>query len=135
MAERMTAVAAATVGDLLKIKGHTYQQLAETTGLSIRALTRFVRSDRSAERMAAGKHSIYVAGYAPDKNGRSFVPIWRWGRGREDAPRPGRMLTPAEQMRKSRRKNRPAAESKVKVPIPELQPEYEPLSILDELFG
>ena len=72
----------------------TFDQMAEAVGLSKAAVQRWIKSMREANR-------VYVSGYAPDKNGRPFVPLHRWGVG-ENAKRPGQTIKPADRMRAKR---------------------------------
>lgn len=92
MAERITTQQAVQMRDALAEKPMTYDDLVVLTGMVKPRVARWVKNNRG---------SIRVAHWAPDKNGRPFVPVFSWADG-ADKPRPGRALTPAEQMRKVR---------------------------------
>lgn len=81
--------------EALRAKGYTDAQLAKQFGLGAPAVGRWRRT------IAEETGLIHVEGYAPDAMGRPFTPIWRMGAG-TNAERPGRTLTAAEQMRKTR---------------------------------
>ena len=87
MAERITQQQSLALQQLLRDKP---MELA--TRMATRRLARWVKKHRA---------DLHVAAWGPDRNGRPFVPVFAWGR-RPDTPRPGRALTPAEQMRKTR---------------------------------
>ena len=91
---RMTMLHAEVLRDRMVNEAMTYNRMAEVAGLGKTAVQRWARDMR-----AAGL--IYVAEYGPDKNGRLFVPLYKWGRGR-DAERPGDKETPADRMRAKR---------------------------------
>ena len=92
---RITTATSLRMVEALRAKGHTDAELAEKFGLGAPAVGRW--------RRALGEETglIHVEGYAPDAMGRPFTPIWRMGAG-TNAERPGRALTAAEQMRKTR---------------------------------
>lgn len=85
--------------------GHTYDQLAARSGLSKEAVAHWLKPRR-----ALG--TIYIERWADDPRGHPVVPVFRWGAGK-DAPRPGRRLTPAQQMAKMRARRRAEAEGPV----------------------
>lgn len=89
---RITLTQQGALARLLRLAPRTYDQLVAATGMSKPRVARWVK---------ANAENIYVADWAADKNGRLFVPMFRWG-AKPDAVRPGRVLTPAEQMRKLR---------------------------------
>lgn len=92
---RITTATSLAMADALKKRGYTDQALADAHGLGAAAVARWRRLLREET------GNVYVEGYALDAMGRPFTPIWRMGAG-TDAERPGRTLTPAEQMRKTR---------------------------------
>ena len=100
VAERITAAQSAQLQRELSSAPATYDQLVVSSGMSKPRLARWVKSNRE---------NLYVAEWTPDRNGRPFVPAFAWGPGRKDAPRPGRALTAAEQMRKTRAARRTAS--------------------------
>lgn len=104
MADRMTPDVAAVLVNRLVDGPATYDEMAAHTGISKPRVARWVKNCRSF---------IYIAGWAPDKNGRPFLPQFRWGAA-PDEPRPGRTLTPAEQMRQSRQRR--ALNQEIKTP-------------------
>ncbi|WP_315127312.1 hypothetical protein [Comamonas antarctica] len=77
---------------LLTEAAHTYDELVAATGIHKPRLAAWVNANRK---------QIRVEAWAPDKNGRPFVPRWRWGAG-ADAPRPGQSIKPADRMRELR---------------------------------
>ena len=96
-ARRMTAAISATLVIRLHEGGPaTYDQLCAFSGLSKRAMSRWIASQR-----IEGQRRIYIAGYAPDRCGRPFVPIWAWGN-KPDAQRPGDSKTDAQRMKDMR---------------------------------
>ena len=101
MAEKMTIKKSLALRDLLMSKPMTYEQLCEEGGLT---------PQRAAYWRKTNAEFIRIAGWAPDKNGRLFVPVFFWGPG-EDVPRPGRALTSAERMRALRQRRRLAAQN------------------------
>lgn len=80
-------------------KPMTYEQLCEAGGLT---------AQRAAYWRKSNADNIYICEWAPDKNGRLFVPVFAWGQ-QPDAPRPGRVQTSAERMRALRSKRKAAA--------------------------
>lgn len=92
MAERITQQQSLALQQLLREKPMGYADMELATSMAARRLARWVKKHRA---------DLHVSAWAPDKNGRLFVPVFAWGR-RPDTPRPGRALTPAEQMRKTR---------------------------------
>lgn len=92
MFERITTQQSVQMRDLLLVMPLTYDELVTVTGMVKPRVARWVKNNRK---------DIRVTSWAPDKNGRPFVPVFSWGAG-ADVPRPGRALTPAEQMRKVR---------------------------------
>lgn len=87
--------------ELLLTGDMSYDDLADQSGLS---------KDRVARFMRRARKMVHVSSYGPDKNGRLFVRRFAWGAG-SDAPRPGRVLTAAEQMRKLRARRKAKAEA------------------------
>lgn len=71
-----------------------YEQLIAFTGMSMQAVGRWVRRMK-----AAGE--IHVESWSEDKNGRLFVPMFRWG-AKPDAARPGAAITNAQRMAEMR---------------------------------
>lgn len=92
MADRITSRMSMYLRDLLTASPLSYADLVQYTGISQPRVARWVKGNRA---------DIRVVSWSPDKNGRLFCPVFRWGAG-ADAPRPGRVLTAAAQMRKSR---------------------------------
>ena len=90
----MSAALSVALRDMLAKEAMTYDTLVLRAGISKPRVARWVKTNRA---------NIHVAGWAPDKNGRMFLAMFRWGAA-PDLPRPGRALTPAEQMRKQRQK-------------------------------
>jgi hypothetical protein len=78
---------------------HSYDQLAEISGLGKSAVQTWVKTLRAQE-----PAPIFIESFGPDKNGRPFVPLWRWRAAADqvDAERPGDSLTDAERMRRFR---------------------------------
>lgn len=74
-------------------KPMTYDALAQLTGLSKEAVTRWVKNARSAD-----DSLVYISDWLPAKDGTLRVRAYRWGL-QEDAPRPGPKQTNAERMR------------------------------------
>ena len=99
MAERITVKKALELRDMLLATPLTYEQLSALSGLS---------AERTARWRKSNADDIYVADWAPDKNGRPFVPMWAWG-AQPDKPRPGRAMSSAERMRALRTKKKTAA--------------------------
>ena len=75
----------------LKGAGATQQQLADLTGLSKITVHRWLGEGVS----------VHVVDYTEDARGRRFVPVYRYGKGK-DAPRPGPALTAAQRVALSR---------------------------------
>lgn len=92
MAERITTKQALQMRDALAEKPMTYDDLVALTGMGKPRVARWMKNNKS---------DMHIVGWAPDKAGRPFIAQYRWGEG-EDLKRPGRALTPAEQMRKVR---------------------------------
>ncbi len=92
MTDRISTLQSLELRDLLAGQPRSYDALVSATGIGKPRVARWVKNNRA---------SLRIADWAPDKNGRLFVPMFEWGVG-EDLPRPGRVLTPAEQMRKVR---------------------------------
>ena len=92
MGERITTQQSVRMRDALSEKAMTYDDLVVLTGMRKPRVARWVKNNREF---------IRVASWGPDKNGRPFVQVFSWAEG-DDAPRPGRALTPSEQMRKVR---------------------------------
>lgn len=88
--QRTKACHVAQMVCLLQAEGQTFDALSKKTGLQKRNVERWVKQNRS---------NLFVENYAPDKRGRDFVRVWRWGPGRQDAARPGRRISDAERMR------------------------------------
>ena len=87
--ERMTTRQSMELARMLTDKPMTYDELELFSGVSKTRLARWVKANR---------RDLFVAGYAPDKRGRPFIPMWQWGVG-VDARRPGPVMTSAERMR------------------------------------
>lgn len=83
----------------LKESPATYEQLSAFSGVSKRALSRFIALLREPN---VSPNNVYISSYAPDRNGRPFVPLWAWGPGQQDAPRPGDTKTDAQRMKEAR---------------------------------
>lgn len=96
MAERTSVNKSLEIIKLLQTKPMTYEQLCEASGLSEQRMAYWRKSNAA---------NIYVADWAPDKNGRPFVPMWAWGN-QPDKPRPGRAMSSAERMRAHRAKKK-----------------------------
>lgn len=96
---RMTAALSAAIQEALVEVPMTYDRIATAYGLSKTSVARWVKSMREPVKR------IYVADWAPDVNGRKFVPMWAWGR-RTDAARPGPSRSDAERMREHRAKKK-----------------------------
>lgn len=96
---RMTAALSAAIQEALVEVPMTYERIAQVYGLSKTSVARWVKSMRDPVKR------IYIADWAPDVNGRVFVPMWAWGR-RTDAERPGPKRTDAERMRAHRAKTK-----------------------------
>lgn len=80
--------------DRMCAEAMSYDRMAEVIGLGKTSVQRWARDMREAG-------LIHIAAYGPDKNGRLFVPLYKWGRER-DVDRPGHKETPAERMRAKR---------------------------------
>lgn len=91
---RMTILHAELLREKLSETALSFDQMAEVAEISKAACQRWVKSMREAKR-------VYVEAYGPDKNGRPFVPLHRWGAG-ENAERPGYTVPPADRMRARR---------------------------------
>lgn len=76
----------------------TYDQMVDVSGLKKTTIAAWITSLRTAGQ-------VFIEGWAPDKNGRLFVPRWRWGNS-PDAERPGDRRTPAERMAAVRARRR-----------------------------
>lgn len=96
MGVRMTGAQVAQMIQLLTVRGHTYDQLVEATGIAKTRIAHWLKNNMS---------SVRVVAWAPDKNGRPFVPVWQWGEG-VSLPRPGPAMTSAERMRVFRAKQK-----------------------------
>lgn len=94
MAERISVQKSLELRELLLAKPMTYEELCAASGLS---------DQRAARWRKTNADNIYVFDWAPDKNGRLFVPVFAWGT-EPDKPRPGRVMTSAERMRAHRAK-------------------------------
>lgn len=103
MSKRITQSDQMALVELLLTGNYSYDELAEETGLSVLRVSRFMRK-------ASASGEVRVSSYGPDKNGRLFVRKFTWGPG-PDAPRPGRVLTAAAQMRKMRARRKAEAQS------------------------
>lgn len=101
MAERMSVKKSLELRELLLTTPMTYEQLCEAGRLS---------PQRAAYWRKSNAENIFVSDWAPDKNGRLFVPVFSWGVG-EDKPRPGRTLTSAERMRELRARRKQEAQA------------------------
>lgn len=99
MGVRMTFEESRKLRETISQSPKTYEQLVAASGIKQLRLARWVARNRT---------DIHIASWAPDVNGRLFVPMWAWGAA-PDAARPGRVLTAAEQMRVSRAKKKAAA--------------------------
>lgn len=91
---------------LLTEKAWTYDGLAAATGINKRRLAAWI---------AANREHIRIEDWAPDKNGRPFLPMFRWADG-EDTPRPGRRISSAQRMRELRERRK--AHGGARVPLP-----------------
>lgn len=93
MTERnhISLVGSLQLQQLITGKEMTVNEMVESSEYTYASVSRWIRKMRSAG-------AVYISGYAPDKNGRLFVPKHTWGKG-EDAVRPGALLTDAERMR------------------------------------
>lgn len=95
---RITEAQRELIDATLAAKPASYDDLARITGLSKWQVAHYMRGAHSAS-----PRRVYIAAYGPDRNGRPFVRLFALGNA-QDAPRPGRALSAAEQMRKSRAK-------------------------------
>lgn len=102
---RINAVRIERMRQALATKPQTYDQLAAISGLAKPAVARWVKTMRGE-----GMQKIYIADWADDERGRKFVPMFKWGKGK-DKPRPGRAHTAAERMRNLRARRRQAKEA------------------------
>lgn len=96
MAERMTVALSLKLRQLLQESPKTYEQLAELSGINQSRVARWRKSNAEF---------IHVDHWAPDKNGRLFIPVFSWGAD-PDKARPGRVLSSAERMRIHRAKGK-----------------------------
>lgn len=96
MAERMTVALSLKLRQLLQESPKTYEQLAELFGINQSRVARWRKSNAEF---------IHVDHWAPDKNGRLFIPVFSWGAD-PDKARPGRVLSSAERMRIHRAKGK-----------------------------
>ena len=96
MAERMTVALSLKLRQLLQESPKTYEQLAELSGINQSRVARWRKSNAEF---------IHVDHWAPDKNGRLFIPVFAWGAD-PDKARPGRVLSSAERMRIHRAKGK-----------------------------
>ena len=99
MAERTTVKKSIELQGLLSVMPMTYEDLCTVSGLSAQRIAYWRKSNAD---------DIYIADWAPDKNGRLFVPVFAWGK-QPDKARPGRVLSSAERMRALRAKKKTAA--------------------------
>jgi len=76
----------------MQIEPQSYDALSAVSGLSNAAVAHWLKTLRALD-----PKPVHIAGWAPDVNGRLFVPLWAWGT-KPDAPRPGQSRTPAERM-------------------------------------
>ena len=76
----------------LQAKAQTYAELVALSGLNQSAVANWVKTLREMT-----PSPIHVEAWGPDRNGRLFVPLWRWGT-KMDAPRPGPARTPQQRM-------------------------------------
>lgn len=90
--QRISIEQAVKLRDLICAKPMSYEAMGEVMGMSRHRVARWVSNNRE---------NIYIADFGPDVNGRLFIAQFAWG-AEPDAKRPGRVLTPAEQMRKMR---------------------------------
>lgn len=112
MAERMTVALSLKLRQLLQESPKTYEQLAELSGINQSRVARWRKSNAEF---------IHVDHWAPDKNGRLFIPVFSWGAW-PDKPRPGRVLSSAERMRihRARAKQSPVAQTAGGIGLDEL---------------
>ncbi|AXY83320.1 hypothetical protein [Acidovorax phage ACPWH] len=80
-ARRNTIETAMRMQTALTAKGHTYDDLVAISGLSKTAVAYWVKKMRAGQQM-------HVEDWAPDKNDRPVVPVFRWGK-KPDKKRPG----------------------------------------------
>ena len=85
--------------DALKAGGATQQQLADLTGLSKITVHRWLGEGVP----------VHIVDYTEDARGRRFVPVYRYGKGK-DAPRPGPALTAAQRVALSRARKKKRAD-------------------------
>ncbi len=97
--KRNNPVIALRMQQALQSAPHSYDQLAQVAGLGKNAVQTWVKTLRTQE-----PAPIFIEAFGPDKNGRPFVPLWRWRTSADqaDAQRPGDTFTDAERMRRFR---------------------------------
>lgn len=99
----VTAQCAVLMADKLREKCRSYDDLVAISHLKKPTVARWIKALRVPE-----VRVVFIEGWQPDKNGRLFVPLFRWGT-QPDAARPGRALTSAERMRALRATRKNAA--------------------------
>lgn len=87
---RIDIIAAQVMTERLQQGNASYVDLAEVANLSPASVGRWMRLMKQAGR-------VHITGYAPDKGGRPFTPLYTWGPG-TDLQRPGANKTPAMRM-------------------------------------
>ncbi len=90
----------------LKMQALTADELVVVSGLSKGSVQHWIKALRNM-----APTPIYIEGWGPDRNGRPFVPQYRWGSG-EDKARPGQSRTPRERMAALRAAKKAANETR-----------------------
>lgn len=99
----VTAQCAVLMADKLREKARTYDDLVGISQLKKPTVQRWIKALRVDE-----VRVVRIEAWKPDKNGRLFVPLFRWD-SRPDAPRPGPSTTSAQRMRTLRASRKSAA--------------------------
>lgn len=92
-AKCLTVAAMLRIQQMLQAKAHTYDDIQAATKLNHWVVAPYIQELRSFK-------AVYVAGWAPARNGALIVPRFAWGN-KPDVPRPS-PLTAAQRMAKSR---------------------------------
>ena len=78
----------------MAVTPRSYDELAQISGLNKPAVARFIKTMKA-------EGAVHRAAWGADKNGRAFLPLFRWGEG-SDVERPGPSISPAERMARLR---------------------------------
>lgn len=104
MSTRITTAQSLHLVRLLTAETLTQDGVVIRSGLNKVQIARWIKRNRD---------NVRVADWAPDKNGRLFVPMWQWGVG-ADVERPGPKQSDYERVKAWRAKKKLEKEGGVK---------------------